>query len=116
MSKQRRAWLMAISFAFGWSASPVFAMPNPDIKPYTNHSAEVSLGVDVAPQHSATVRVAPEGNNKFAINLRCENGEPGGSTDAIFVVEFRAGDQVLRNFSKECHLSRAKGFLGLGGG
>lgn len=104
MHQKKRALLAVTAISF-WPLYASATMPNPDVKPFSS-SGVVDLGVDVSPQHYGTVKIAPAGNGKFNISVTCENGEPGGTTDAIFVIEFRANDQVLRNYSQDCHLHR----------
>ena len=107
---KHNTWLAAVGAGALEFVAPlaVARMPNPDIKPFTDHSKPISLKAEAAPEHFAIVWVVPQGAGRFTINIKCENEHARERTDAIFYVEFRAGDEILYHFSKECHLPPKK--------
>jgi hypothetical protein len=86
-------------------------MPNPNTADWTDHSKPILIGVDLLPQHFATIRITPKGGGKFDFDMRCENGQRGSKTDGTFVLQFLAGDQTLAVYQQYCRVDRPE-FVG----
>jgi len=76
-------------------------MPNPDTRPYPDHTKVVTLGVDAARQVFAYATVSPLQSKNYRVQFRCEHGDTGDS-HANYTVKFREGNVDLFTVSQRC--------------
>ena len=93
------------------TALPVAAlayMPNPDRKPYIDHSKEVMLGVDAADQVFAYATIKPLKDKSYNVHFRCEHNARGPAS-ATYTVKLRQGNVELYTISQRCDLGGTSG-------
>lgn len=100
--------LFGVAALVGISGTTALAkMHNPGTYPWPDRSKPIDHGVDISPQHFASVVITPKGNGQFEAHWTCQNGMRGSRNDGRYKVEFMQGETVLGEDTQDCHLGRS---------